>query len=291
MRQRTLKMVLSTVCLVLTLCVMAYPAALAQETTADSSAASEELTEDAVDDAELAASVGTEGETEAADNSSGESEGETPTVAIGQQETVVLTGEADSDGWTQTETGWTFFYWENEADSEPTQAMDVVLYLEERVTNGETTFEAGYYYFNDEGELTLTGTGFVTAISLDTDGKALLEEDAETGGQLVTVTTTQNDSVYSSVATLYTGVYNGVYYSNGALYTGFYLDPDTEILSYITEGVPASYTGKYETSNLDTYGDTTFTGDGLWYYNGVKFTGYVRRYSGDKVWVVTDGVG
>ncbi|MCD7820714.1 MAG: L,D-transpeptidase, partial [Clostridiales bacterium] len=34
-----------------------------------------------------------------------------------------------------------------------------------------------------------------------------------------------------------------------------------------------------------------FSGDGLWYYQGNKFTGYVRRYSGDTLWVVTNGKG
>ncbi|MCD7887947.1 MAG: L,D-transpeptidase, partial [Clostridiales bacterium] len=31
--------------------------------------------------------------------------------------------------------------------------------------------------------------------------------------------------------------------------------------------------------------------DGLWYYKGSKFTGYVRRYSSDVLWYVKNGVG
>ncbi|MCD8008935.1 MAG: hypothetical protein LUF68_08415, partial [Clostridiales bacterium] len=290
MRQRTLKKAFSAVCLVLALCVAAYPAALAQETVESStSIAAEETpsteaessstaaegsndtaaaTGNAASDATSDASVttGSDNEADTADTSNVEQALEaSASDASAQEETTVLTVDADSGGWTQTETGWTFFYWEDEAASEPTQTVDVVLYLEESVTNGETTFEAGCYSFDGEGALEDTGTGFVTAVSLES-GKALLDESAECGGKLATVTTTQSDNVYSSVVEFYTGEYNGVYYCNGTLYTGFYLDQDTERLYYVTDGVPVSYTGKYETSNLDTYGETTFAGDGLWYY-------------------------
>ncbi|MCD8189617.1 MAG: hypothetical protein LUD78_05260, partial [Clostridiales bacterium] len=326
MKKQIQKRIFSALCLTLALCMASYPAALAQETAADSSAVTAAAAADADDTDDTAAAPAeessgaetapetaqeetdaspaeatddTEEAPSAADDDSGEeaepasgaeAESETSVLsAAAQEESVSLTSEAGTGGWTQTDDGWTFLYWEDNTSSTSVQATDIVLYLSESATVDGTTFAAGYYYFDEDGTLSLTGTGFVTAISLDEDGKALADASADSSGKLATVTTTQSDSSYSSTVVFYTGSYDSLYYSNGSLYTGYYSTGG--VLYYVTDGVGSKYTGQYTSGSTSTYGSTTYTGDGLWYYNGSKFTGYVRRYSSDYVWYVKNGVG
>ncbi|MCD7757256.1 MAG: L,D-transpeptidase [Clostridiales bacterium] len=261
----------------------------------------EEAEADSSEEADPAEPVETDpAETEPAeDEESEEADSETE-----EEADALVTAQATvSTGWAQAtddegSTYWTFSYLENSTVTTATQAVDEVLYIP-ACTVDTTTFKAGYYYFDENGKLVADGTttsvGTVEVLKVSS-GSYLCDDSADDSGKLVKVITTQadnaNGTVLSSTMSYYSGKYaaDGLHYSNGTLYTGFYRT-SAGVLYYITDGSAAKYTGKYSSSNSDTYGSTTYTGDSLWYYSGKVFTGYIRRTSSDYVWVVKSGVG
>ncbi|MCD8146186.1 MAG: hypothetical protein LUD84_02705 [Clostridiales bacterium] len=215
---------------------------------------------------------------------------------------VIVTAQATvSTGWVQAtdEDGaayWTFSYLENSTSTTATQAVSEVLYIPRACTVDTTTFKAGYYYFDASGYLVADGTTASVGVVEVLNSSYVCDDSASASGKLAQVVTTQTTAssgavTVSSTMSYYTGSYNKLYYSNGELYTGYYINPSSGVLYYMTDGTYVKYTGQFKTSVTSTYGSTTYTGDGLWYYNGKVFTGYVRRTSSDYVWVVKSGKG
>ncbi len=232
-------------------------------------------------------------------------EAEATVTATAEEAEAVVTAQSGTDnGWAQVSSNgatsyWTFYYLESSTATTATKAVSEVLYVPVDCPVGTTTFQAGYYYFDANGYLVADGsTASVGAaeVLVDDNGSYVCDASASDSGKLVKVVATQTTGTdgavtVSSSASYYTGVYNSLYYSNGSLYTGFYINSSTGVLYYMTNGTYVKYTGQYTSGTTSTYGSTTWTGDGLWYYNGSKFTGYVRRSSSDTVWVIKNGVG
>ncbi|MCD7887900.1 MAG: hypothetical protein LUG44_09890, partial [Clostridiales bacterium] len=87
---------------------------------------------------------------------------------------------------------------------------------------------------------------------------------------------------------------DGLWYYQGAKFTGYVRRYSSDYVWKVTNGKGGTrFTGQMSKSTAYVRMDTAkkSTGDGLWYYNGSKFTGYVRRYSSDYVWKVTNGKG
>ncbi|MCD7837390.1 MAG: hypothetical protein LUG65_00570 [Clostridiales bacterium] len=331
MKQHTMKKGLSALCMVLALCMVFQSTTLAAEVSADTSAVSsavsaEAETTDPADtntNEEAEADASTSDEAEAEDESPAEeaeadssvedveaeetdSEAETETEVETEEDALVTAQATITTGWAQATdedgaTYWTFSYKENSTSTTAITATDEVLYIPSDITVDTTTFKAGYYYFDADGKLVADGetasTGIVEVLKYSSKSY-LCDDSAEDSGKLMQVVTTQTTetggTVFSSTASYYTGSYTTdgtkLYYSNGVLYTGFFVT-SSGYLYCVTDGVAERFTGKYETSNQDIYGSTTYTGDDLWYYNGKVFTGYIRRSSSDYVWVITAGVG
>ncbi|MCC8074669.1 MAG: hypothetical protein LIO95_01785 [Clostridiales bacterium] len=267
----------------------------AEEAEADSSEEADPVEPVETDPAE-------EEETETEDAGSEEADSETEEAE--EADALVTAQAAVSTGWVQAtddegSTYWTFYYKENSTVTTATQAVDEVLYIPGDIAVDTTTFTKGYYYFDEDGKLVADGEttskGFVEVLKVSSN-VYLCNDSAADSGKLVQVVTTQadnaNGAVLSSTMSYYSGKYaaDGLHYSNGTLYTGFYRTA-AGVLYYITDGSAAKYTGKFTSGTTSTYGSTTYTGDGLWYYNGKVFTGYIRRTSSDYVWVVKSGKG
>ncbi|MCD8334986.1 MAG: hypothetical protein LUC35_06565, partial [Clostridiales bacterium] len=360
MKQRAMKKGLSALCLALALCMTFQSATLAVDLSADTSASissasegadnaegdaslseeeanaqdeadtsaeeeeaeeaaapAEEEAEEAADpveeEAEEAADPAEEEAEDAADPAEEEAEEAADSV---EEEAAEEEDEADvtvfAQATTSTDTGWTYvsnsywtFYYKENSTATAAAAADTVLYIPGSSTSNSTTFEAGYYYFDADGKLVADGTtasvGAVEVlVASSDDGSYVCNTSAANSGKVMEVVTTMTTAssgtvTVSSSATAFTGQYSGdgLWYYQGAKFTGYVRRYSSDYVWKVTNGKGGTkFTGKMSTSTayvrMDT--GTKSVGDGLYYYSGAKFTGYIRNSSSDSVWVVTDGV-
>lgn len=327
MKKHTMKHGLSALCLVLAMCMAFQSVTLAADVSADTSVVAEEAestdaneTND-TDEAEADASTSDEAEAEEeapAEEAEADSSEEADPAEEAEAEEADGEAEAEADalvtaqatattGWAQVtddESGayWTFSYLENSTVTAATQAANEVLYIPNDITVDTTTFTKGYYYFDADGKLVADGaTASVGAVEVlkASSGSYLSNASATDSGKVVQVVTTQTTAddgavTVASTMSYYTGQYNDLWYYNGETYTGYLRRTSDDTVWDVTDGVGGTkLTGKMDSSvdylRVDT--GKLSTGDGLWYYNGSKFTGYLRRTSDDYVWVVSSGKG
>ncbi|MCD7820745.1 MAG: hypothetical protein LUG64_00840 [Clostridiales bacterium] len=273
------------------------------EETEEAESAEEEsnAAEAETDDADTSAETETVAEAEA--ETAAEVETEEDVAVTGQATTEVTDDDDDDDnaaaeGWNQDDNGdWTFYYYASSSDSAVTQAKDVVLSVPADSTVDSTTFSAGYYYFDEDGLLVADGTASVGAAVI-LDSSYVCDSTASDAGKIYQVTTTStaanSQTTVSSTASYYTGSYGGLWYYKGKKFTGYIRTSSSGYVWVIKSGKSSGkLTGKMSKSTAYVRMDTgkKTTGDGLWYYNGKKYTGYLRRSSSDVYWVVTNGKG
>ncbi|MCD8009183.1 MAG: hypothetical protein LUF68_09710, partial [Clostridiales bacterium] len=332
MKKHAMKKGLSALCMVLALCMTFQSVTLAADVSADTSAASSAVSEEAdttdttdtdtTEEAEADASTAEEAdaeedvpaeETEPAESAETDAAEDTSAEDALTEETedeadVIVTAQATvSTGWAQAtdEDGaayWTFSYLESSASTSATQAVDEVLSIPSDCTVGTTTFQAGYYYFDEDGKLVADGetasVGVVEVLKYSSSSY-LCDTSADDSGKVVQVVTTQTTDAsgavtVSSTMSYYTGSYNDLWYYNGETFTGYLRRTSDDYVWDVEDGEGGTkFTGKMDSSvdylQVDT--GTLSTGDDLWYYNGKVFTGYIRRSSSDYVWKVSSGVG
>ncbi|MCD8334745.1 MAG: hypothetical protein LUC35_05300 [Clostridiales bacterium] len=247
--------------------------------------AAEEESDDAeaeTDDADTSAETETVAEAEA--ETADEVETEEDVIVTGQATTAVTDDETAAAGWSQDENGeWTFYYYASSSDSAVTQAKDVVLSVPANSTVDSTTFNAGYYYFNEDGLLVADGTASVGAAVILTSSY-VCSSTASGAGKIYQVTTTSTVAnsltTVSSSATAFAGQYsgNGLWYYNGSKFTGYARRYSSDVLWYVKNGVGGTkLTGIASTSKYYLRTDTgkRSKGDGKYYKSGKVYTGYV----------------
>lgn len=225
-----------------------------------------------------------------------------PEATPGNDLLAVNPNEGQKNGWTSVqdngETKWTFWYWPNATDATPTQAKDIVIYVNTDVTVNNVTFKQGYYYFDENGFLVLNSTEVGIAETVRIENQKFVSYTGTTnGGKMIEVSTAQSTdsqgkTTMTSTPALFTGAYVRddlrVYYSKGELYTGFYRNSSG--LFYMSSGLAKPYTGIFSTKVSSTYGTTVFKGDGLYYSNGLLYTGFWINPSTDILYYMTKGV-
>lgn len=184
-------------------------------------------------------------------------------------------------GWATNGAGFTLTYSDGTAEAQAKGGLYAVPALTSQ--DGTYSFGAGVYEFDADGILvsgaySATETpAAVTVLSVQNEALTLKASDSRSIS--FTGETTVEGTVVTPGAVLVSGTVDGVFYYEGAPFNGYYRATKKSILQVMTDGVAAPYSGPMvEKETLSTYllADAEGTLDGLWYYNGKVYTGYLR---------------